>query len=51
MGRGEQLGGADAVAYADEGTGHLRSEVVDHVEKISGVVGPGCWDFGQSSVV
>lgn len=31
MGTGEQLCGADAVAYADEGTMHLRSEVVYHV--------------------
>jgi len=33
------------VTYADEGTRHLRSEVVDHVQEISGVVGPRCWDF------
>jgi len=31
IGRGEQLCGADAVTYADEGTRHLRSEVVYHV--------------------
>ncbi len=43
--RDEQLCGADAVAYADEGTRHLRAEVVYHVEEISGVVGPGCWGF------
>ncbi len=45
IGRGEQLCGADAVTYADEGTRHLRSEVVYHMEEISGVVGPRCWDF------
>jgi len=51
MGICEQLCGADAVTYADEGTRHLRSKVVYHVQEISGVVGPRCWGLCQSSVM
>ena len=41
----EQLCRANAMTYADDGTRHLLSEVVYHMEEVSGVVGPGCWNI------
>ena len=38
-----QLRAAHAVGYADDGTRHFVSKVVDHVEQITGVVEPICW--------
>lgn len=36
-----ELGTTHAMAHANDGSGHLLSERIDHVEKIAAVIEPG----------
>jgi hypothetical protein len=40
---GGEVAASHAVAYSDEGSGHLGAEDVDCMEEITGVVKPGGW--------
>jgi hypothetical protein len=30
--------------YTEDGSGHFTAEVIDHLQQISGMIEPGCWD-------